>query len=313
MSKLEIAVVDVREWATEKLGVRQDVPPDQVREVFLRSLRDDGFVPPYPVHEAFEILQQPAKPLPPECLQTNVAVFELEDRLRNSVEAFAFSFFDLSFDERQQRLQDLARRCAWNVPLAAWLEQLRAGLFVDPYAIEATQPVKTVAQAVAQLFVFPPTARLIQRASLLRRIGKDTKTWMVAARKLRKDFPKIAALDPQFLAAIGRNEESTTAAQPRTRAQTTATPQYSEGGGGGHWWLLWVGLFLLAGLRLLFFQSPEKPGTNIVPIEQRKFEMPDFVPPPQNDLFPPNEKEVPNIDEILKQLGQDGDKQNRPK
>jgi hypothetical protein len=202
------AEADARRWACTTLGVAEDATADEVRVTFLKQVGEADFFPAPDSVIAWQALVGAAAANP----RTACIVAEKSnDLLRESVESFAGQFFDIAVHERVQQWFDLNARCQSSAALVARLDALSAGLHIDRQAALAnTTPAtgpetetaaseRDLAKTILELFLLRPVDRAERQQELLSAWQADLKKWQNAARKFKKQQPKIAALDVDFI------------------------------------------------------------------------------------------------------------------
>jgi len=217
---------DARRWASATLGVAEDAPVDVIRAAFLKQIGEADF---YPSQESVVAWQSLSGGLAGNPRARRILSQQVIHELRKQVEHFAEAFFSINVAERVRKWFDLNTRCQSSAALSARLDGLSVGLHVDRDAALASLPTaedaaddaaaseRQVATRIFELFVLRPVDRAERQQELLEAWQADLKSWQTPARKLRKQFPKIAELDPEFVDAILDTP------WPARRAATTTT------------------------------------------------------------------------------------------
>lgn len=209
------AEADARRWACATLGVAEDASPDVVRAAFLKQVGEADF---YPSQESVAAWQWLAGTAAADPRAERIVSERMAKDLRASVEQFAEQFFSIEVTERVRQWFDLSGRCQASPALTARLEGLSAGLHIDAQAVLAGASVsneagassgpsaRTLAEKTFELFVLRPVDRAERQQELLGAWRIDQKVnareWQNAARTFKKQFPKIAELDTEFVDTI---------------------------------------------------------------------------------------------------------------
>jgi len=186
------------QWAARTLGV---APSDSsaARAAFLQCLLAAGFVPPpewvtairtitgAPVAENEGIVAEPAQ------------FHDGEQQLRAEIDEFARRFWTLSPGDRRAEWQTFLGRCDGYPALAARVRRLEPGLDVAAVPSTETTDVAELAREVQELFVLGPAERAARRRELLDDRLQRFAEAEAAARRLRKQRPNVAALEPVYV------------------------------------------------------------------------------------------------------------------
>jgi hypothetical protein len=202
-------------WAAGQLGLSPDASGPEARAAFLRRLPEWEFMPPVGAHRALELL----KGCPVRGTDHAQAEFEAllaeQERLRAEVEGFAGRFWQLSTDERVTIWNRLSQGCGAFPALRERLQRLVPGLHLELLSEPPEDMhVKMLAQGVQELFVLRPAEQARKRREHLRRLRRDFSAWRDAVRRVRVNFPEVAALGEPFLS------ELETVERPRKRQPT---------------------------------------------------------------------------------------------
>jgi hypothetical protein len=204
------------QWA-ELLHAPVDAAPEVAAAAFLRALPDDNFLPPAERVAAANALVGTAAPTGRD---------DVEQLLRDEVEAFATKYWTLTPADRLTAWADLSRRGAD----AARLRELEPGLDVtaSPLADPAAEELATLVRA---LFVLPPRVRAIRRNTWLLEHAPTAEKWRAAYATFRSNAPALAALEPQLRATLAPEFQSALAAfvEGGTARPTSAAPVGSAG------------------------------------------------------------------------------------
>ncbi len=186
-----------RRWAAGLLGAHESASPEEAGRAYLRKLREQEFMPPFPLHGALRVFQQ--QPLS-AAAEEQVRVEE-QTRLRAEVDAFANEFFRLPAAKRRERWNELLVRCRHLRTLSARLQDLNDGLDVDIGGVPMDESqVGKLAAHLVESFPLPRLGRAASRQAFLRVVENgtlpaDRKSWEKTARYLRGEWPSVAALD----------------------------------------------------------------------------------------------------------------------
>jgi hypothetical protein len=124
----------------------------------------------------------------------------------------------------------------------------------------ANAEVGELAKLVASLFVLRPLPRAARRQELVRDMRRqaivrdllsDRDSWKEAGRQLRRDFPEVAALAPEFLGDLLVEKQ-----RPQPRPVPVRSTSGADGGGsggrGGGWIVFVVIMVVVNVIRLAF-------------------------------------------------------------
>jgi hypothetical protein len=189
-----------RSWAAEQLGVVADAPPAEVRAALLRRLPEAGFVPPPAWRRACRVLSGEAVH---GAVDEDVRLAH-DDRLRAEVEEFTRGYWGLAPEQRRRRWETLRAGCS-SPPLTARLEALEAGLdaAAEPGGIGREGPeLAELAALIRSLFVLRPAERALARQEFLLRVRRQPHSWERAAKRLRRRYSNLAALDPGLVGEL---------------------------------------------------------------------------------------------------------------
>lgn len=217
---------DARRWACATLGVAEDAPLDTIRAAFLKQIGEADF---YPSAESVVAWQSLSGHVAANPRARRILFQQVNQDLRKQVEQFAAAFFSINVAERVRQWFDLNSRCQSSAALSARLEGLSAGLHVDRDTVLASLPSaegaaddagpseQEVATKIFELFVLRPVDRAERQQELLEAWQADLSSWQAAARKFKKQLPKIAELDAEFVDTILDTP------RPAPRSKTTST------------------------------------------------------------------------------------------
>lgn len=187
-----------RPWAAHKLGVAAEASPEAVRAAFLTRLSESKFTPPAAIGLAFEILSGRRAWNDERPAEEQAALTEVEPQLRAAVEEFAAKYWAVPPVARHQHWQALWERCSWWPPLRERLEALKTGLEVES-SLEDLPGVVELAAYIRELYVLLPSARAVRWREILSGVEPISRLHRKTARRLRKQYPALAALEPVLL------------------------------------------------------------------------------------------------------------------
>jgi hypothetical protein len=201
------------EWAESEADVRLADGAPAVRSRLVERLELEAWLPSPGLQYAFETLaigpeRLRGMPIDPTAGDYFVAA---EGMLRDEIETFAGEYFQIEPAARAQRWRSLAERAVDFPALASRMRQLRTGLDVSPQTPDAEPILKSLAEHVVELYTLPPHERAKRRRFPSERFQEFVTRWPAAAARLRQQYPKLAALEPQLI------EQLTCAKQLSTR------------------------------------------------------------------------------------------------
>jgi hypothetical protein len=254
-----------RQWACAALDVPAGAPPDDVPSLLLDRIEQARFLPSPAARQAIGVLLGPAGDdsphEPPTFSQAR------EQLLRDEVERFAETFFDLPIAERRRQWRELAGRCRFWPALRARVGGLEPGLLVDPAAAATESPaVIALAAHLRNLFVLRPTARAALREKLTGNMASDVAIWESAAKRLRTGYVATARIEPGLLDWVSGWQIRKKAAARRGRRRPSFTelrPALAPAGAGNfHWsWLIVIVIALANISRFATDSSRSRPAS----------------------------------------------------
>jgi hypothetical protein len=291
MSRLEQRL----NWARNQVGVSAGAPLAEVRSRFYAAVARENFVPEEALDRAFRTLRWDAEGVieaedPPEFLQAE------ECELDDAVEAFAAKMFSWPVAERRQRWAELCGRCEYAPRLRARLDRLAPGLDVELRPLDASgrqMHVETLGRYAAELFPMRPTARATRRHAILTALHKEEiRTWRKAAKSLKSEHSKLAALAPDLV-------EQVAAAGIPHRGLSKVTVQTEKSPHRGTRWglavaaCILISFFIRAGL--ISTNSSSRPQNQNLPVDvQRTFEQLRQQPQLREPLSPRSADAMPD-------------------
>ncbi len=237
----------LRGGACALLGLAADASPDECRRVALAQIDAADYEPTAAWHAAAEVLFSPSadpdgdpRPVPPVALCE-----EMETQLRDQIEGFAATMFQLEPAVRLRRWIELRKAAAFSRPLHRRLELLSPGLELDPPAVEtlgADRQSQLIRWSLA-LFPLRPAARSIAYMQALEAMREAPREWESAANKLARSQPRLAQLAPDLLAAAGSHRLLQHALKRRAKNRARAARKEErarrrEGAGAAPIWVV---------------------------------------------------------------------------
>lgn len=188
-------------WSRRELGLADSVERKAVGLHVLNRLQNEAWLPSPAVQFAFETLSQSDERLQGSALPRHGAGFFVaaEKHQRELVEQFAREFFQLPPDDRRARWATLLGDCAEFPRLVRRLRPLEAGLDVDLPNAADDRPLCDLAGHLGELFAATPARRVALRLNPSDRYSATKSEWSAAARRLKREFPQVAALDAKCL------------------------------------------------------------------------------------------------------------------
>lgn len=128
----------------------------------------------------------------------------IEWQLRNDVEEFCESFFDLRPGDRSEKYRQLCERAAAYPGLKRRLLRLEPGLYINRDSLQ-TKDERTahLIQTILELFVMSPLEQAHRRREKIVSFNKEPSQWKMAAQVLRRRYAIVVRLQPHFLKLIG--------------------------------------------------------------------------------------------------------------
>ncbi|HEY2839791.1 MAG TPA: hypothetical protein VGJ26_11615 [Pirellulales bacterium] len=260
---------EARRWACAALGVAEDAPQDAVRAAFLKQVGEADFFLSSDNVVAWQTLTGALAPYDfsasvDSSRAERILRERLNEMLRAPIEEFAERFFDVEVSERAEQWFDLLSRCQSSPALVARLRGLSAGLHVDRQAVlsevaasglvgapsnknssRSQEPnERTVAEKIFEMFVLRPIDRAERQQEALLAWQTDFKAWQAATRRFKKQFPKIAALDAEFVDTILHPPKPPRLAPATQKEREVATAQ-ATAANKGTGWARSIGVFLV--------------------------------------------------------------------
>lgn len=302
-------------WAAEQLEVSPDASPDEVRAAWLRRLAEDDFVPSSDSRQALEVFLQ-RHPEGGWLARADEAAAQWEEeQLRAEVEAFAAEFWNLSVEERRQRWENLAERCAFAPALRVRMDQLGTGLDIVAPLPRNDARVSELVEHVRELFVLRPGPRARLRQSLLAQMRNKWSEWRTAAHRLRHAAP---AFDELGIDLLGKLRTTTPAVARQSPPKSLPQPDQQTANQPSKLGYLWI-IIALGGAFLRLVSSDNKPSSSSRPpftFPYKPLPSPKIDPPPQFDWEKvldkqqiqdeKTRKELKEIFESLQKKGQPG-------
>jgi len=186
------------QWAARTLGVASS-DPSAARAAFLRRLPAAGFVPPPEWVTALRTCTGAPAPEEQGIVAEPTQFHDSEQQLREEIDDFARRFWTLPPGERRSEWQSLLSRCDGYLLPAAHVRRLELGLDVAAVPVTETAEVAVLAREVQELFVLGAAERAARRLTMLDARAQSADAAQAAARRLRKQRPDVAALEPVYV------------------------------------------------------------------------------------------------------------------
>ncbi len=209
------------------LGIPSNLPPDDRTRRLLQQLQSADFLPPPAWHDAVEILAgATSKKSGAFWLSRPAFCREVEDQLRIAIDELANRFFTILPDDRLSQWNELARQSGFSPALRARLALLEPGLALGSLTNNAMGDdlAMTMVHAISRIFPVDAATRRQLIGETLGPMFDRPHDWEDAARGLSRDRPEIAALVPEFVAAVAAlcDPEREEARRREARARTAA-------------------------------------------------------------------------------------------
>ena len=217
----EIARAELMPWARDELKVGATAGADEFRRTLFQRLEKENWVPPCEAQYALETLALRSA----EDRKAVVGVgggsffWSAEKKLREEVERFAASFFELLPPVRAAEWRKLEDRCRLFPTLAHRLRGLKPGLDVVIPQAGFDRATLDLAEHLSRLFVLRPNERAQLRRTPDERLAKTLPQWREAAQRIQRQFPQVAKLEPALLESL---------ATAKARANQAAVAQLGE-------------------------------------------------------------------------------------
>ena len=195
----------VRTAIGDVLGVPGNTAPSERTRLLLQQLDHTDYLPPPAWHDALEIFADPNLELVGEAWLARPALCrEFEDRLRFETDHLATRFFDIPPADRLLQWTDLARQSRFSRALRARLALLKPGLALELGSMDAIVGDRTshLVPWIVEMFPLEAAARARSIGKAIGSMIDDRHDWEATAHRLSQDHPEIAALVPEFLAAV---------------------------------------------------------------------------------------------------------------
>jgi hypothetical protein len=172
----------------------------------IERLESEEFFPSPSLQYAFETLSIGPDRLRGMALDPSAGDYFVmaEAMLSEEIETFAREFFAIQPAVRAERWRTLAEQAADFPALASRMRRLRVGLEAAAPPADAEPALKSLAEHVLELFTLPPHERARRRQFPSERFQPYVGRWPAAAARLRREFPKLAALEPQWIDRLTR-------------------------------------------------------------------------------------------------------------
>jgi hypothetical protein len=222
-----------------------------------------------------------------------------EEELREEAAQLAVSFFSLAPAERQRRWRALAERCTRFPLVAGRIRELAAGLDVDPGAVADADPlVQQLAEKTAELFVLGFAARAEGRKTMLSGMRLAIGPWEAAARRLERQYPKVAALEPDLVSRLA-NWTATHGRRKRVRLPSAAAHEATTFGQSVKPWSLPVAIVIALLLYYAAFYPKRSTSTNPFPGDEQHRRIQEII---KQQPWNANEEQRHQVQEWIKHL-----------
>jgi hypothetical protein len=200
----EIPRAELIPWAREELSVGANAGADEFRRTLFQRLEKENWVLPCATQYALETLALRSA----EDRKAVVGIgggsffWSAEKKLREEVERFAASFFQLPPPQRTAEWRKLEDRCRLFPTLAHRLRGLQPGLDVVIPQIGFDRATLDLAEHLSRLFVLRPNDRAQLRRTPDERLAKTLPQWRDAALRLQRQLPQVAKLEPGLVESL---------------------------------------------------------------------------------------------------------------
>lgn len=171
---------DRTKYSLQVLGRESDaLPPSRVE--LLQWLTDREYLLTREESDALLVLVAPSSPDVTSQVLDHFTTGGKSIRLHDLVQEFSRQFFDLTCQERQDRLSTLKRQCAGEYRLMDWLEKLSTGVTIDKPPITGDRAFDELVAKAVEVFVAPRCEGARIRQMFVAESRQDQDTWGRAA------------------------------------------------------------------------------------------------------------------------------------
>lgn len=200
----EIPRAELTPWARDELNMGASAGADEFRRTLFQRLEKENWVPPCEAQYALETLALRSAEDRKSVVGVGGGAFfwSAEKKLREEVERFAASFFELPPPQRTAEYRKLEERCRLFPTLAHRLRGLKPGLDVVIPQVGFDRATLDLAEHLSRLFVLRPNDRAQLRRTPDERLAKTLPQWREAAARLQRQLPQVAKFDPVLIDAL---------------------------------------------------------------------------------------------------------------
>jgi hypothetical protein len=200
----EIPRAELTPWARDELNMGASAGADEFRRTLFQRLEKENWVPPCEAQYALETLALRSAEDRKAAVGVGGGAFfwSAEKKLREEVERFAASFFELPPPQRTAEYRKLEERCRLFPTLAHRLRGLKPGLDVVIPQVGFDRATLDLAEHLSRLFVLRPNDRAQLRRTPDERLAKTLPQWREAAARLQRQLPQVAKLEPGLVESL---------------------------------------------------------------------------------------------------------------
>jgi hypothetical protein len=133
-----------------------------------------------------------------------------ERALHAEIDAFAGEYFQLEPEARAARWRNLLAKSADFPSPALRLRRLEPGLETVAPPADAEPVLASLAAYLMEIFTLPPDERARLRRQPPERLSEFVPRWPAAAARLRHQFPKLAALEHEWIDQLTKTKQLAT-------------------------------------------------------------------------------------------------------
>jgi hypothetical protein len=250
---------ELPDWTRELLNLTEASDPRQIREEVFRQLDEQNLLPSPELYAALHVALRDQLPADDRAAPVASSWIAEERALRRRLDEFAGEFFDQEPAERSARWTELNERLSAHPALRQRLAELQPGLRIDTAELDSLAgDARRIASGLLELFPLPPPRRAIARREWIAEIAANRDRWKPAAVSLRRQTPRIAALDDELVQWIIRPPKKSKVRLRRSKAATAS--ERGSGGSLGSWALILVAILVIRAVALTS-NSPPRPSS----------------------------------------------------